>query len=101
MIPNDIIMFSTYNDFFNRRNIIKREFNKLNSDSKRIYRMYLYAQREFTTNKLDLIWEFLNEPDNSIDCPSESDLKRYFVKALEHDIEYNQDYHDGGDYIEY
>ena len=100
-MPNEIMIFSTYNDFFNRRDIIKKEFKKLNGDSRRIYRMYLYAQREFTTNKLDLIWEFLNEPDNSAYCPTEEQLRQYFVKSLEHEIEYDPDYHDGGDEFEY
>lgn len=100
-MPNDIMIFSTYNDFFNRRNIIKKEFKKLKDSDKRIYRMYLYAQREFTTNKLDLIWEFLNEPDNSAYCPTEEQLKQYFVKALEHEIVYDPDYVFEGEDIEY
>jgi len=54
--------------------------------------MYLYAQRELSTNKLDLIWEFLNEPASSMDCPTEKELKQYFVQKLEHDVKYNDDY---------
>ena len=100
-MPNDIMIFSTYNDFFNRRAIIKREFKKLNNNDKRIYRMYLYAQREFTTNKLDLIWEFLNEPDNSVYCPTEKQLKQYFVESLEHEIVYDPDYVFEGEANEY
>lgn len=97
---NEIMIFSTYNDFFNRRQIIKREFKKLNNDNKRIYRMYLYAQRELSTNKLDLIWEYLNEPDNSVYCPTDEQLKQYFVQKLEHEIVYNDDYL-GDDEFEY
>lgn len=89
---NEIMIFPTYNDFFNRRNIIKREFKKLNTDDKRVYRMYLHAQRELSTAKVELIWEFLNEPDNSCYCPTEEQLKQYFVQKLEHEIKYNDDY---------
>lgn len=97
---NEIMIFPTYNDFFNRRDIIKREYRKLNSDNKRIYRMYLYAQRELSTNKVDLIWEYLNEPDSSKFCPTEEQLRQYFVKKLEHEIKYNDDYI-GEDNFEY
>ena len=89
---NDIMIFPTYNDFFKRREIIKNEFKKLSIDDKKVYRMYLYAQREMSTNKVDLIWEFLNEPDTSIYCPTEHQLKQYFVQNLEHEIKYNDDY---------
>lgn len=89
---DEIMNFSIYNDFFKRRNIIKKAYKKLSSEQKQIYRMYLYSQRELSTNKLDLIWEFLNEPDNSYYCPKEEDLARYFVKELEHEIKYNDDY---------
>lgn len=95
------MIFPTYNDFFNRRDIIKREFKKLNGNDKRVYRMYLYAQRELSTNKVDLIWEFLNEPDSSVYCPTEEQLKQYFVQKLEHEIEYNLDYPMEDDEIEY
>jgi len=95
------MIIPTYNDFFNRRDIIKREFKKLNNNDRRIYRMYLYAQREFSTNKLDLIWEFLNEPENSAYCPTEDQLKQYFVQNLEHEVEYNSDYPLGDENIEY
>lgn len=89
---NEIMIFSIYNDFYKRRNIIKKEYKKLSSEQKQIYRMYLYAQRELSTNKVDLIWEFLNEPDNSKYCPTEEQLERYFVTELEHEVKYNDDY---------
>lgn len=75
--------FTTYNDFFKRRDIIKSKYGKLKSREKEIYRMYLYSQRELSVQKLDLIWEFLNEPDTSSDCPTLQQLEQYFSYELE------------------
>lgn len=77
--------FSTYNDFFKRHATIKKKYAKLDCQQKKIYKMYLYSQREMSTQKVDLIWEYLNECDTSIYCPSEEKLKMYFVDALEKD----------------
>lgn len=89
--------FTTYNDFFKRRNTIKSRYSKLNDRDKEIYRMYLYAQRELSTQKVDLIWEFLNEPDTSYDCPTKKQLEQYFSYELE-EIEKNRL---EGDILEY
>lgn len=75
--------FSTYNDFFKRRESIKKKFKNMKDTERKIYRMYLYAQREFSTNQVDLIWEYLNEPDNSFYCPSIDQLSQYFNHKLE------------------
>ncbi len=75
--------FTTYNDFFKRRVAIKKEYRALKDDVKRIYKMYLYSMRELSTNKVDLIWEFLNEADTSNLCPTEEQLKQYFSYELE------------------
>ena len=77
------IGFTTYNDFFKRREIIKKKYNAMKNNERQIYRMYLYSQRNLSTQKLDLIWEFLNEPENSYYCPSEAQLRQYFSHELE------------------
>lgn len=82
---DESMVFSTYNDFFKRHDIIKKKYAKLDCQQKKIYKMYLYSQREMSTQKVDLIWEYLNECDTSIYCPSEETLKMYFVDALEKD----------------
>lgn len=80
---SDSLGFTTYNDFFKRREIIKKKFKNMKDKERQIYRMYLYAQREMSTNKVDLIWEYLNEPDNSCYCPNEEQLEQYFNHDLE------------------
>ena len=89
--------FSTYNDFFKRRISIKNAYRKLKDETKQIYKMYLYSQREMSTNKVDLIWEFLNEPDTSCYCPTKEQLEYYFNNELEQ-IELS---HLSGDEFEY
>lgn len=75
--------FTTYNDFFKRRNTIKKEYGKMKDKEREIYRMYLYSQRDLSTQKLDLIWEFLNEPETSCYCPTDKQLEQYFSYDLE------------------
>lgn len=94
------IGFTTYNDFFKRRNDIKKQYRGMKDDTKAIYKMYLYSQRELSTNKVDLIWEFLNEPDTSCYCPTTEQLEQYFVESLEHDDKYD-DYLTEDDNFEY
>lgn len=80
---DDSLGFNTYNDFFKRRQNIKKKFKLMGDKERKIYRMYLYAQRDFSTNQVDLIWEYLNEPDSSIFCPTTEQLKQYFNHKLE------------------
>ena len=80
---DDSLSFSTYNDFFKRRDVIKKKFRCLKDKERITYRMYLYSQRDFSTRKLDLIWEFLNEPSSSSLCPKKEQLEYYFDNKLE------------------
>lgn len=80
---DESLSFSTYNDFFKRRDIIKKKFSCLKNQERITYKMYLYSQREFSTKKLDLIWEFLNEPSSSSLCPTIEQLQHYFDNKLE------------------
>lgn len=80
---DDDMEFSTYNDFFKRRESIKKMYMNMDKQAKAIYKLYLYAQREMSVSKVDLIWEYLNEPSNSLYCPSDEQLMVYFVEALE------------------
>lgn len=64
---NDIIkhemIFYSFNDFFHKKNDIKKAYNSLTIKEKRIYKMYVYSlcwENEFAK---DLIWEFLNSVD--------------------------------------
>lgn len=94
---DDSLGFATYNDFFKRRNEIKKKYRKLTDSMRKIYKMYLYSQRDMSTNKVDLIWEFLNEPDTSCYCPTEDQLKQYF----NHELEALELSHLAGDDFEY
>lgn len=90
--------FSTYNDFYKRRIGIKKKYISLSCREKQIYKMYLYSQRDMSTTKVDLIWEYLNEADTSVYYPTEEKLKQYFVDALEKD---DSEYVIDGDEFEY
>lgn len=80
---DDSIGFTTYNDFFKRRDIIKKKYRNMKDKEREIYRMYLYSQRDMSTQKVDLIWEFLNEADTSCYCPTQEQLAQYFNHELE------------------
>lgn len=83
MFDNSTVGFLTYNEFFKRRERIKTCFRKMKSEYQDIYKMYLYAKRELSTTVVNLIWEYLNEQDNSSLCPTTEQLEQYFVEALE------------------
>ena len=57
--------FNTFDDFYTRKDIIKKYFSKLSLDEKYIYKMYVYSNRLIKEDKLNKIWEFLNEPFGS------------------------------------
>ena len=95
---DDSMGFSTYNDFFKRRDIIKKKYKSAKREIKDIYKMYVYSQRHLSRRKVDLIWEYLNEPDTSVDCPTKEQLEMYFVQALE---KKDEDYKLEGEDFEY
>lgn len=48
-------------DFYPRRKIIKKIYDSLSLDEKRIFKMYVYSL-PFEEDKIkDIIWEYLNE----------------------------------------
>lgn len=97
---DDSLEFLTYNEFFKRRGMIKKKFRSMDSEKQRIYKMYVYSQREMSDKKVDLIWEYLNEPDSSVLCPTTPQLKQYFIESLEHNEKYD-DYLSEDDEFEY
>lgn len=80
-VINERMRFETYNDFYIRRKIIRDLFDKSSNDEKEIYKYYLYSNRLLSTMKVDLIWEYLIEPDNSFAKSTEEDLARYYDKS--------------------
>ena len=80
-VINERMMFETYNDFYIRRNIIKDLFHRLSDNGQEVYKYYLYSNRLLSTMKIDLIWEYLREPDNSFAKTSEKALAKYYNKS--------------------
>ena len=77
-VVKENMTFSTFNDFYVRRKIIKGLFQNLNQDMKEIYKMYVYSQRVLSTRKADCMWEYLNEPQDSGYYKYENDLRMYY-----------------------
>ena len=77
-VVKENMTFSTVNDFYVRRKIIKGLFQNLNQDMKEIYKMYVYSQRVLSTRKADCMWEYLNEPQDSGYYKYENDLRMYY-----------------------
>lgn len=81
-VVKENMTFSTFNDFYVRRKIIKDLFQGLNQDMKYIYKMYVYSNRLLSTQKADCMWEYLNEPRDSGYFKYESDLRLYYRKDV-------------------
>lgn len=58
--------FINFKDFYDRRFIIKNAFNLLSTRDKQIYKLYVYSNRLIKEDKLNKIWEYLNEPFGSV-----------------------------------
>lgn len=57
--------FIDFNDFYQKKDLIKSEFNKLSLHEKQIYKLYVYSNRLINEFKLNKIWEYLTEPFGS------------------------------------
>ena len=69
-IIKEPLVFYTYYDFCNNRNIIKHYFSKFDDLQKEFYKYYIYANTHCLLMFKNRIWEFLNN-----DC-EEEDLLR-------------------------
>ena len=64
-IIDEYMEFTTYDDFYERRFMIKDRFEKLSKRDKSIYRLYIYSNRILSEKLADIIWEFLYETKES------------------------------------
>lgn len=64
-IIDEYMTFATYDDFYERRNIIKERFMKLDERERAIYRLYVYSNRLLSDKLADIVWEFLQETRES------------------------------------
>ena len=70
--------FDTFDDFYERRILIKRRFRDATDGYKEVYRLYIFANRTLSTQKAELIWEFLVEPNDSDFNVKNKDLERLY-----------------------
>ena len=57
--------FTDFKDFYDRCEIIKDYFNDLSLRDKYMYKMYVYSNELIKRDRLNKIWEYLNEPFGS------------------------------------
>lgn len=57
------LQFYGFKDFFLNKEYIKKRYEMLTTNQKRIYKMYVYSTCFETEYAKDLIWEFLNCPE--------------------------------------
>lgn len=62
--------FVSSREFYEKRDTIRAKYSLLSFAKKCIYKSYVYSRDIYYANK-NIIWEFLNEPDDS----------EYFIKA--------------------
>ena len=60
---NQNMWFFTFNDFCENRYAIKKLYNELDTNGKRFYMWYVYANVRMQEKTKNLIWDFLNEYD--------------------------------------
>ena len=57
--------FIDFKDFYSRCDIIKGYFDDLSLQDKYMYKMYVYSNELIRRDRLNKIWEYLNEPFGS------------------------------------
>lgn len=77
----DEMRFIGFKDFYKRSRKIKSMYDKLSLEEKWIYKYYVYSNALVSQNRLDLIWEYLNEPENSEYFVSRKKLGEQYMKA--------------------
>lgn len=55
--------FFTYNDFCTHRRIIKKHYQELDSNGKRFYMWYVYANIHLDEARKNKIWDYLNSDE--------------------------------------
>lgn len=70
--------FDTFNDFYERRLLIKKRFKDASYGYKEVYRLYIFANRTLSSQKAELIWEYLMEPSDSEYSVKNKDLERLY-----------------------
>ena len=56
------LRFIGFKDFYKRSRIIKSAYMSLSLEEKWTYKYYLYSNSLISLTRLDLMWEYLNEP---------------------------------------
>lgn len=67
--------FSSYNDFYERREKIRELYDKLCTTDKVIYKYYIYSRRYIAEKKCDAMWAYINN--------LEHEDMAYYLECLE------------------
>lgn len=75
------LRFIGFKDFYKRSRIIKSAYMSLSLEEKWTYKYYLYSNSLISLTRLDLMWEYLNEPESSEYYVSRRKLGEEYLKA--------------------
>ena len=75
------LRFIGFKDFYKRSRIIKSKYRSLSLEEKWTYKYYLYSNSLISLTRLDLMWEYLNEPESSEYYVSRRKLGEEYLKA--------------------
>ena len=64
MIDSSMIFYN-FQGFYKNAKRIKFKYDRLCTDDKKVYKMYIYSNRMLKEKIADKIWEYLNEPFGS------------------------------------
>ena len=60
----ETMKFSSYNDFYERREKIRELYDKLCASDKTVYKYYVYSRRYIAEKKCDAMWAYINNLDH-------------------------------------
>lgn len=59
----DNMCFSSFTEFYVKRNVIRLQYIKMSTDDKVTYKYYVYSRRTLKEKVCDMIWEYINVVD--------------------------------------
>lgn len=59
----EVMKFSSFGDFYIKRECIRAMFVRLPREDKALYKYYLYSRRYIKERMCDIMWEYINKID--------------------------------------
>lgn len=87
------LMYNSLIDFYPNKEYIIEEYQKMNLENKKIFKLYVYSRPFMDDKTKDLIWEYLNSWEEAQFDLSKKyrEVKRKYDKRVANAMQYNDE----------